>query len=1189
MARKLRLLATCSAIASVLVLTSSIRISAQTSQSFQYVIPHFSANAGSQFIVSNLSGANANPEVALRDSESGQLADTFIFVGAGTQQRLTAASFALSSFEGSVVLTSAVRLSAVATIAAGNEFETVPAFEATVNPQNPLLGAPELIVPLSQGTTGQMQLTVFNPNNSQTSVIITPVQSNGLFMSSVQTTLPALGTLRENIASLFPQPASGPVDMSHLLIRVPTSIFGPGQGVFAEAEMVNFSDPTEGIPAPRADFSAVNGVSINDAASSGTIPFFTVGGDYATEVQFINTSVTPATVTLTANGLDGNIVPGTVPTTISLAPSGAVRHNLQNIFAFPTPVEGSINFSSTTTVIAAEAIAGISRTSFVVKPSGPKPDTNFAFPVRDFNPSFFTGLSFLNPDPTTAAHITLQYMSDDGTPNSTAALTLDPSLGTAETTEILATLMPEVQTAGFIDIQSDAPIIASALEGALDNSILAALPALHPQPNYTPPASTTFLISGSVLSNGVPLPGATMQLSGPGSLTGTTDQNGNFKFTLQPAAAGNYTLTASATGYNLSAPATIQITADANGNTGGSSRNNNFTATLQTPVITTVQPAGIVVGSGSTTLVVVASPISPNGQIIFDGNPLVTTLTTASTTGMASSVSSGTGQTVPALQATIDSSLLAGTHQASIVVQTRDTASTAQSLPYVLGVGTTAPVLLSFGPLPSPLIAGCCPLGNSNPGLTTTISGTGFLQGVTVQINVGTAGTTNTLGTLGPGSGVTFVSPTSIQVTIPPQFLAIGAFLNVTVTNPAPTVGASNALPLTVFNPAAVVTSITPANANVELEANAPALPLTANGFGFQPGATLTVGGTTIALDLTQPETANSISGLIPSTLIQIGGPVPVTVVNPDPVVGTPTAVPLNLFNLPPVVASVQPTNGPLVFDTTRSDETYNASIVVSGANYSSASIFELVNQCAPIAVSPTSVTVPVFTQRQFTAYLKGVVATSSQVSWTVMNSSATGTGSVGQIDVNGLYTAPPVLPNPAVVIVQATSKADPTKFAIATVTIVLTPNGSSGGVPALAVSLINSHTAILTVSISCAGNYLIDVLNPQPGGGISQKVMFTVGSYAQPATPIITSFSPPTAPGLNVPFALTISGSNFETSPNLAYVSFGSTILFPTSVTSSTIVVNVPGYLINAHGNIPVVVVNPDMGSSTVVPFPVF
>jgi hypothetical protein len=1012
-------------------------------------------------------------------------------------------------------------------------------------------------------------------------------------MGNVQATVPALGTLKEDIASLFPQPATGPVDMSHLLIRVPTSTFGSGHGVFAQAEMLHFSDPKEGIPAPRADFSAVKAVAISDAVSNGTIPFYTVGEDYNTELQFINPGTTPGVVTLTANGLDGNMVPGTAPTTISVPANGSVRRNIQNIFNFgATPVEGAINFTSTAGVIATEAIAGISRTSFVVRPAGPPQNTHFIIPIHDFDPSFFTGLTFLNPSPATAANLTLRYMTDDGSPNSIAIFTLDPSAGTAEMKAILGNLMPEAQKAGFIDVQSDAPIIATALEGAYDNSVLANLPASLPQ-SYTAPDPTASLISGTVRNNGFPVSGVTVQLAGPASAGAITDLNGAYKIAFQQAIPGDYTLTASATGYNLSAPRGVHIDGP------GSSRNNDFTATLQTPVITAVQPTGVIAGSGSTTLVVTASPVSPNGQIILDGTPLVTTLTSAQPSGLASSVSIGTNgtvQTLPALQATLNSGVLAGAHQASVVVQIRDAGGTAQSQPYPLGIGTPPPVLTSLGPLPAPLIAGCCPVGSTNapigitnPGLTTTITGSGFMQGVSVQIGVSTNGTITNLGSIAPGNGVTFNSATSIQVTIPSQFLAVGAFLKVTATNPPPSAGSSNALDLIVLNPAAVVTSITPQNANVELEVNAPALPLTATGFFFKPGATMTVGGTTIPLDPTKPQTANSISGLIPPSLIQVGGTTPVTVVNPNPAAGPAIAVPLNLQNLPPVLYTAAPTNGPLTFDSTRSDSTYNAAIALSGANFSTASVFELVNQCAPIAISPTSTTVPVFAQQQFSAYLNGVAANPSQVTWSVTSSAPPGTGSVGQIDSNGLYTAPAVVPTPAVVLVQVTSKADPTKFAVATVTIIQTPQGSSAGAGALQVNLINSHSAVVTVVISCAGNYLIDVRNPQPGGGLSQKVTFTVNPYQQPATPVISSFDPPTAPGLNTSFTLTITGTGFETSPNMAYVSFGSTILFPTSVTSQTVVVNVPGYLITDHGYLPLAVVNPDGGSSPVVSFPVF
>src|SRR5437773_4064405 len=104
------------------------------------------------------------------------------------------------------------------------------------------------------------------------------------------------------------------------------------------------------------------------------------------------------------------------------------------------------------------------------------------------------------------------------------------------------------------------------------------------------------------------------------------------------------------------------------------------------------------------------------------------------------------------------------------------------------GSGSAAPTLTSFGVLlPVPLIAG-------NAGFTTTVTGTDFLPGVSVLIN-------------GVPRPTILLTPTTIQVTIPPEDLAIGGLVKVTAMNPSPTV-ASNALDLPVMNPVPVVLSI---------------------------------------------------------------------------------------------------------------------------------------------------------------------------------------------------------------------------------------------------------------------------------------------------------------------------------------------------------------------------------------------
>src|SRR5262249_4492752 len=156
---------------------------------------------------------------------------------------------------------------------------------------------------------------------------------------------------------------------------------------------------------------------------------------------------------------------------------------------------------------------------------------------------------------------------------------------------------------------------------------------------------------------------------------------------------------------------------------------------------------------------------------VFEGNPLPTTLTTA---GFPVNVVSATGavtvvtQTLPALQATIDASALAVPRTTSISIRTTGPGGSITSGSATFTIGTAAPVLTSLGAVPSPLVAG-------NPGFTTTVAGTGFLPGVSVRVN-------------GVARPTTVQTPTTLQVTISPEDLAIGQFLKITATNPSPTI-----------------------------------------------------------------------------------------------------------------------------------------------------------------------------------------------------------------------------------------------------------------------------------------------------------------------------------------------------------------------------------------------------------------
>jgi hypothetical protein len=1127
----------CSVITLVALLTAAIPVLPQSTQSFQYVIPRFNSNAGSELMLSNLSSVLASPEVAFRDTAHGIGVGAIISVAAGTQERLTAASFGLSSFEGSVIVTSAVPLSVTARLSAAGGFETV----------TPATASNTLIVPFSQGTTGRMQVTMFNPDSTQANVVMSIVGADGSILGNVSRTVPALTTTIEDLSVTLPQSGvGGPRDISHVLVRVPSTIFGSDHRIFAQSEMINFSDPSQGVLAPHADFSSVTAMPISSAVLSGTIPFFVQGGAYVTELQFINTSNSPGTVTVTARDSAGNVVAGTAPTSMVVQANGSVRRSVQSIFNLGGTTVGSITFQSTIPVIATEAIVSIAENGFVVTPAATQSDTNYVFSVRDFDPLFFVGLTFLNPDGNTA-NVALRYFNDDGTAISSTTLTLNPS---AQIMRTLGELMPEARNAGFVHVSSNVPIIASALEGALDNSILAALPSTHSQPDFVPPNVTRFLMSGTIRHNGIAFPGVTVQLSGPMSVSTVTDQNGTFTFLNTPP--GSYSVRPIATGFNFS-PGALSMTISTE-----SKRNNDISATLISPTITAVQPASVVAGSGSTTIFVAGTPLTSTSQIVFEGNPLPTTLATA---GFPVNVVSATGavtvvtQNLPALQATIDAAALAVPRTTSVSIRTTGPGGSITSGSATFTIGTAAPSLTSLGALPSPLIAG-------NPGFAVTIAGTGFLPGVAVRVN-------------GVARPTTLQTPTTVRVTIPPEDLAVGQLLKITATNPSPTIGPSNALDLAVENPIPVVLTVSPSSAPVELEPNMPPLTITVSGFGFKQGATINFNGADIP---TTFQNATSLVGAIPQAALLVGGAFPVNVKNPDPSLGASNALPLLVSNLQPLLTSVE-TDRVLTFDPSRPADTYPAPIVVRGSNFSTVSIFELSNTCsaAGLSVSPSTATVTIGQTQQFTAYLNGVPTTA--VTWSV-NTIVGGNLTNGLISSTGLYTAPPAVPSQPAVLITATSNSSGV-FATAIVTVTASPATAGGvtGAGAVAATVVSSHEANVTVTIKCAGTYSIDVKNPQPGGGTSGTLSFSVISFVPSSTPQITSLSPGSIARGSQSFTLTITGSNFA--PN-AVVDFGSSVLFPSAVSSTSVTVTVPSYLVTVSDQIPVFVSNPDTGGTS-------
>ena len=175
------------------------------------------------------------------------------------------------------------------------------------------------------------------------------------------------------------------------------------------------------------------------------------------------------------------------------------------------------------------------------------------------------------------------------------------------------------------------------------------------------------------------------------------------------------------------------------------------------------------------------------------------------------------------------------------------------------------------------------------------------------------------------------------------------------------------------------------------------------------------------------------------------------------------------------------------------------------------------------ISISPTTASVMVDATKQFTATVSNTSNTG--VTWSV-NNTAGGNSTLGTVSSAGLYTAPDLVPSSGSVTVTATSQADSTKSASATVALMypvpslssVSPTyalvnspettltlAGSGFTKASTVSFNNNSlsttfvsgaqlTAVLPAADESAeGQFNLVVANPSPGGGTSSAMQFNV------------------------------------------------------------------------------------------------
>lgn len=278
-------------------------------------------------------------------------------------------------------------------------------------------------------------------------------------------------------------------------------------------------------------------------------------------------------------------------------------------------------------------------------------------------------------------------------------------------------------------------------------------------------------------------------------------------------------------------------------------------------------------------------------------------------------------------------------------------------------------------------------------------------------------------------------------------------------------------------------TGVTLTNPTPELDAVLPmsipvgAFSLILSGKHFVPGATVYLGTTALTTTL---DSSTQLTATGMATTAQVGT-LAVSVTNPKP--GAATSGKINIQILQP-------------------------------------------NSNIQISLTPPSATVGAGNQTQFVATITGT--TNTGANWAV-NAVPYGNNTVGTLDSNGNYTAPATLGNLTNVTITATSQADTTKQASATVTFQnpvptltsITPGTLAPGAFQLTLygtgfvstSVVNfggqtlkttyATATMITVvgTVANTGQVSVSVTNPAPGGGTSNSLSVTVTTAGTPVS----------------------------------------------------------------------------------------
>jgi len=608
-----------------------------------------------------------------------------------------------------------------------------------------------------------------------------------------------------------------------------------------------------------------------------------------------------------------------------------------------------------------------------------------------------------------------------------------------------------------------------------------------------PTPAITSLSPASALAGG---PAFTLTVNGTGFVsTSTVNFNNAPKVTTFVSATQ---LTAAIPAADIATVGTPPVTVTSPTPGGGTSTSVTFNVNNPTPTITTVAPASAIVGSGAFTLTVNGTGFLASSVVNFNGTARVTTFVNA--TQLTAAFLAGdvaTGGNFP-------------------ITVTNPTPGGGTSNSVSFAVGNPAPTITTLAP--TGVVSG-------SGALTLTVNGTGFTSSSTVNFN-GTARVT------------TFVSSTQVTAAILAADVASAGTPPVTVSNPAPGGGTSNAVNFNISaapNPVPAITSLSPNTAS----AGSGAFTLTVNGSNFVSSSVVQWNG---SARVTTFVSATQLTAAITAADIQNVNANSVTVFNPAPAGGTSNGLNFTVTTPVPTLTSLAPSSalagGPAFVLTVNGSNFLNTSVVQwNGGNR------------VTTFVSATQLTAAITAADILTAGTDSVKVFTPAVS-------IGGTGGIRpQGGPSGTFsnalTFTITAPNP----VPTLTAISPTSIGAGGAGFTMTLTGTNFVSNSVAqfkgsartttfVSATQLTAAITAADIATAGTAAITVFNPTPGGGTTAALTFTITDFS--VTPVPTTQT--VAAGASTTFTINTATVGGAFAGNITFTASG----FPTGAAAT-------------------------------------